>query len=112
MCEFKMYKPGEKVLMKSGGIVWRGKVKNPNVEQKINELGYQLVSPNWEIEKNQYETESEDYLIIQHFPTMNGLDLTRDRILESEVSKSFKDQELAKFKANVKRAFQHRIDIF
>jgi len=31
MCEFKFYKPGEKVLMKSGGIVWRGKVKNPNV---------------------------------------------------------------------------------
>lgn len=28
MCEFKQYKQGEEVQMKSGGIVWRGKLKN------------------------------------------------------------------------------------
>ena len=31
MCEFKVYKPGEQVMMKSGGIVWKGKLKNQNV---------------------------------------------------------------------------------
>lgn len=31
MSDFKLYKEGEEVLMKSGGIVWKGKIKNQNV---------------------------------------------------------------------------------
>jgi len=104
MSEFKMYKPGDEVLMKSGGIVWKGKLSNPNVPQKFNELEYQMISPVWEIEKNKYKVDSEENVIVQHYPSMNGLDLSKDRILESEVSQSFKVQEVAKFKANVKRA--------
>lgn len=79
--------------MKSGGIVWRGKLKcnNDSVPQEFNDLGYQMVKPNWEIEKNLYISESEDYIIVQHFPNMNGLDMRKTRIWESEVSKAFKD---------------------
>jgi len=63
-----------------------------------------MISPVWEIEKNKYKVDSEENVIVQHYPSMNGLDLSKDRILESEVSQSFKVQEVAKFKANVKRA--------
>lgn len=90
MSEFKMYKPGDEVLMKSGGIVWKGKLSNPIVPQTFNELEYQMISPVWEIEKNKYKVDSEENVIVQHYPSMNGLDLSKDRILESEVSQSFK----------------------
>lgn len=56
--------------------------------------------------------ESGEFAIVQHFPSISGLDMSRERILESEVSKAYKDQEVAKFRANVKRAFQHRIEAF
>lgn len=56
--------------------------------------------------------ETGEFAIVQHFPSINGLDMNRERILESEVSRAYKDQEVAKFLANVKRAFQHRIDAF
>lgn len=49
---------------------------------------------------------------MQHFPAMNGLDMKRERILESEVSNAYKNQEVAKFKANVKRAFEHRVSMY
>ena len=41
-----------------------------------------------------------------------ALTLSRERILESEVSGALKDQKVVKFRANINRAFQHRIDAF
>ncbi len=64
-------------------------------------------------QKSKYTAEqSSEPIIVQHFPNMKGLDMRSARILESDVSNAFKDQELAKFKANVKRAFEHRISMF
>lgn len=75
MCEFKMYKPGDEVMMKSGGIVWKGKLSNPKVPQKFNDLEYQMISPAWEIDQNNYKVDSDEYVIVQHYPSMNGLDM-------------------------------------
>jgi len=38
--------------------------------------------------------------------------MNKDRILTHQVTQAFKEQELAKFKSNLKRAFRKRVDLY
>lgn len=40
------------------------------------------------------------------------MNMKKDRIAEGEINMAFKEQEVAKFRANCKRAFQKRIDLY
>jgi len=54
--------------------------------------------------KRTYTAESEDYVIVMHYPQTSTMNMKKDRIAEGEINMAFKEQEVAKFRANCKRA--------